>query len=93
MVTEYMVRNLNPWWKEPEKINENKKIKEWKTSAIRHIPGLKDKIKWNFLPDNTVIYTLRGPRQVGKTTLLMLQIKDFRRGNIPMEDILLFVGY
>ena len=77
MVTEYDVRSLNPWWKAPKNIDSDQKIDEWKKSAIKYIPGLKNKIEWDFLPNNTVIYTLRGPRQVGKTTLLMLQIKDF----------------
>lgn len=82
VVTEYGVRNLNPWWKDPEKINDNQKITEWRASAIRHMPGLKNEIRWDFLPDNTVVYTMRGPRQVGKTTLLMLQIKYFLESGV-----------
>ena len=35
------------------------------------------RIQYDFADDRTVIYTLRGPRQVGKTTLVKLQIKKF----------------
>lgn len=42
------------------------------------------KIEYDFEPNNTVIYTLRGPRQVGKTTMIKLQIMRFlQRGVCP----------
>ena len=34
-------------------------------------------IEYDFEPHNTVVYTLRGPRQVGKTTMIKLQIMRF----------------
>ncbi len=77
MVSEYRIRDMNPWWKNASKINDNQKIYEWHKSMMKYVPELKDKIKWDFSTTNTVVYTLRGPRQIGKTTLLMLQIKDF----------------
>ena len=77
MIKETDVRKLNPWWKDPVKIHDDKKIKEWKESEIKYDPRLRHEITYNFEPDNTVVYTLRGPRQVGKTTLVKLQIKDF----------------
>ena len=39
-------------------------------------------IRYDFADDRTVVYTLRGPRQVGKTTLAKLQIKKFLDGGV-----------
>ena len=47
-------------------------------------------ITYNFEPSNTVVYTLRGPRQVGKTTLVKLQIKDFLDGGTNPWNILYY---
>jgi len=90
MIKESDVRDLNPWWKDPSKINEDKKIREWKDSAIKYIPRLKYKITYDFAPENTVVYTLRGPRQVGKTTLVKLQIKEFLEKNVSPWNVLYY---
>ena len=58
-------------------VQSDEKIIEWNRSRIRHVPRLKQEILYDSEPDNTIIYTLRGPRQVGKTTLVKLQIRDF----------------
>lgn len=66
----------NPWWRRAESIDCDEKIIQWTKSAARYDPPLRTKIEYNFEPDNTVVYTLRGPRQTGKTTLVKLQIRD-----------------
>ncbi|MEF8879629.1 MAG: ATP-binding protein [Candidatus Thermoplasmatota archaeon] len=66
------LRNQNPWWKSKESINEEGKIKDYKKAEYRWNPRLKDNIDLN----HDIIYTLRGPRQVGKTTLVKLKIRD-----------------
>ena len=71
------IRMSNPWWKARDSIKKDKKIIEWEKSIIKHDPWLRHNIKYDFEYDNTVVYTLRGPRQVGKTTLVKLQIRDF----------------
>ena len=48
------------------------------------------KIHYNFSPDNTVVYVLRGPRQVGKTTLVKLQIKKFLSEGVSPWNILYY---
>jgi hypothetical protein len=63
----------NPWWADPNKIADDPKIKEWSASSIKWDP----RIRQTFDFGNDVLYSLRGPRQVGKTTLLKLQIRDF----------------
>lgn len=83
MVDDSQIRTSNPWWKALDNIERDAKITEWEKSAIRYDPLLRHKIRYDFEPDNTVVYTLRGPRQVGKTTLIKLQIRDFlTRGRV-----------
>lgn len=66
----------NPWWRDADSVNEDEKIVEW-VGSLRYEPRLMHRIQYDFADDRTVIYTLRGPRQVGKTTLVKLQIKKF----------------
>ena len=75
----------NPWWRERTRITNDAKITEWENSSIKYDPRLRYMIyRHDFEPDNTIIYTLRGLRQVGKTTLIKLQIRDFlNRGVCP----------
>lgn len=63
---------LNPWWKGKEHIKEDKHIKEFEEKKYKWRPELLAEIR--LAPDN--IFTLRGPRQVGKTTLLKLIINN-----------------
>lgn len=75
MVKDSELRERNPWWKTKGRINQDRKIREWEKSTIKYDPGLRHKI--DFDNETNIVYTLRGPRQVGKTTLIKLQIKDF----------------
>lgn len=90
MTKEADVRDLNPWWKNPDNIRADTKIQEWEKSNIRHDPGLRHAIQYDFKPDNTVVYTLRGPRQVGKTTLIKLQIRDFLENGVHPWNIVYY---
>lgn len=74
------LRALNPWWQAAENIHKDDQISMWQKSGIRYEPRLLHAIQYDFAPDNTVVYTLRGPRQVGKTTLIKLQIRNFLIG-------------
>lgn len=40
----------------------------------------------SFEPDDAV-YSLRGPRQVGKTTLLKLEIKRLLEAGVPAKNV------
>ena len=62
----------NPWWISADRIFKDQKIIQWEKSKIRWDPRIRHFIKL----DNDVIYTLRGPRQVGKTTLVKIIIKN-----------------
>ncbi len=90
VIKETDVRNLNPWWRDPENIQDDKKIKEWEESERKYDPRLRHVIRYDFDPENTVVYTLRGPRQVGKTTLVKLQIRDFLSKGVHPWNILYY---
>lgn len=87
MVKDSDIRKANPWWKSTKSIEKDDKIEEWKNSKIKYDPRLRHKIQFNYAANNSVFYTLRGPRQVGKTTLIKLQIRDFLKNRINPWNI------
>ena len=64
-----MIEEQNPWWVSPDLIRENEYYKKYQQS----------KVKWDvILPVSIEPYSLNflfGPRQVGKSTALILLIK------------------
>ena len=64
--------DANPWWTDKARIDEDKQIVKWKESDMRYDPSLRARIRYEYESGNSVIYTLRGARQVGKTTLIKL---------------------
>jgi len=62
----------NPWWKKKEAIAQDKHLNELEKSSVKWQP----RIRYKFNLDKDIVYTLRGPRQVGKTTLLKSMIRD-----------------
>lgn len=63
---------LNPWWKGKQHIREDKHLKDLEKKMYKWEPEILKNIKLS--PNN--IFSLRGPRQIGKTTLVKLLIKD-----------------
>ncbi len=61
----------NPWWLDATAINTDRNIRSVVESPVQWIPRLFHIIDM----DVDAVYTLRGPRQVGKTTLVKLLIK------------------
>jgi hypothetical protein len=74
----------NPWWRNPSAVDSDPKIMEFNQSKIKWIPRTKAFIK----TDKNRIYTLRGPRQVGKTTLLKLIIRELLSSGANPRSIL-----
>src|SRR6266566_3947383 len=72
----------NPWWKDGIKFND-KELRIWNESIIKWDPRIRRKFDFS----NDIVYSLRGPRQVGKTTLVKLQIKDLLMQNIVRWNI------
>lgn len=76
----------NPWWKSTEKINDDPQIIEWEKSSIKWDP----RIRHTFDHTNDLFYSLRGPRQIGKTTLVKLQIREFLQNGISPWNIMYY---
>lgn len=72
----------NPWWKKVEEIEKDPNIIDWRKSSFKWQPRLGKTFE-----DKDVIYVLRGPRRVGKTTLLKLKIKNLLRQGVPPKNI------
>lgn len=71
----------NPWWADAAAITSDRSIREYSEAKTRFaLP--------EFAPKNGV-YVLRGPRQVGKTTLVKMLIRDLLKTRKP-ESICYF---
>ena len=73
----------NPWWLKAEAIESDSKIVEFLENPVKWEP----RIKFVFNMEADSVYTLRGPRQVGKTTLLKLLIRDLLRRDVDPRKI------
>jgi len=72
---------LNPWWEHENAIGLDKHIRALqKFKYVYNSPLIKEDFKKNN------VYTIRGPRQIGKTTFLKLFIKE-KLKSIPKENI------
>jgi len=76
----------NPWWTKPEEILKDKNIVAFANSKVCWEP----RIKYKFDLNVDVIYTLRGPRQVGKTTLLKDMLKGLLESKVPPRNLFYF---
>lgn len=76
----------NPWWKDPSLIQHDKKIVDLDRSAI----DWKPRIAYTFDFSKDLVYSLRGPRQVGKTTFVKLQIKKKLDEGISPHNIMYY---
>ena len=63
---------LNPWWENPSLIKKDVKLEELGEMSFQWTPPIINKINLNV----DAIYSIRGPRQVGKSTAIKLMIKD-----------------
>ena len=70
----------NPWWNDVGAIETDKHIVEWEESRYHWMPSVID----DFTLDKDAVYTLRGARQIGKTTAVKLLIRTLlKRGTSP----------
>jgi predicted AAA+ superfamily ATPase len=68
--------NQNIWWQDRELIRRDPKIADLEGQKFRWRPRVLDEFDLTGAP---ALYTLRGPRQVGKTTALKILIRDLLR--------------
>ncbi len=73
----------NQWWLEKKAIDDDQRIAEWESSHFKWSPRLGETFQW----DLDVVYVLRGPRQVGKTTLMKLKIRELIKSGIDPRHI------
>ncbi|HEY8542058.1 MAG TPA: AAA family ATPase, partial [Pseudothermotoga sp.] len=64
---------MNPWWQRAQEIYIDRHIVSYEKSVFKYYPK---KLFKAISPEKPGIYTLRGPRQIGKTTFLKLYIKN-----------------
>ncbi len=76
----------NPWWKAPSSIESDIHIQAFNNSSVKWKP----QIKLAFDPVFPIIYSLRGPRQIGKTTLLKTMCKDLLKKGVDPEAVFYF---
>ncbi len=74
---------MNPWWADPWSINQDRNLVQVENANWKWTPKLINFI--NLEVDS--IYSLRGPRQVGKTTLIKEMIRRLINNNKPPENI------
>lgn len=74
---------LNPWWKGKKYIQEDKHINEFEEKKYKWVPKLLNELE--IISNN--VFTLRGPRQVGKTTFMKLLIKKLLEKDIDEKSI------
>ena len=72
----------NPWWKNKAEIESDFHIKKVRQSSLNWYPVLVSDFK-------SGLYSIRGPRQVGKTTWMKLTIKDMLN-KTDAENIMYF---
>lgn len=80
-----ILKEQNPWWLSKEKITEDVNLEKLLKVKYRWYPKIID----SFNMEKDVIYTLRGSRQIGKTTLLKLLIEKLLAAN-QKENIFYF---
>ncbi len=73
----------NPWWLDKKAIDQDPRITEWESSHFKWTPRLGDTFDWNL----DIVYVLRGPRQVGKTTLMKLKTRDLLNSGVEPRHV------
>lgn len=84
---EFLIR-YNPWWLNKSEIDQDLKITQFQQSIVKYYHPLLDK----FAIGEDAIYTLRGPRQTGKSTILKLLIKRLLEEKKNPRGIFFFPG-
>jgi len=74
---------FNPWWENPESIESDRYLSAYQQSLIQWRPNILNEFDFN----QDAVYTLRGPRQVGKTTLTKLIIHNLIKSGVPPRAI------
>src|SRR5574341_30380 len=80
-LSDFIIQNV--WWKGKEYLKDDKHLREYREKQYRWRPNILGEIK--LIPAN--LYSLRGPRQIGKTTLVKLIIESLIESGIPEKAV------
>ena len=80
--------SYNPWWIDPQEINNDIKIIDFNNSKIKYQHPILER----FELEKDAVYTLRGSRQIGKSTILKLLIKKLIKEKKDPRLIFFFPG-
>lgn len=80
-VSDFVIQNI--WWKGKEYLKEDKHLREYQEKKYKWQPGILSDLK--IVTGN--LYSLRGPRQIGKTTLVKLIIESLIQRGIPEKAV------
>ena len=75
---------FNPWWKDRTAIGRDPKMAALRASALRAAPD-----PAGMFEAGDYIYSLRGPRQVGKTTLVKMEIGRLLE-HVPPRNVMYY---
>ncbi len=73
------LQKQNPWWENPQRIEEDIKLKELEKFDVIWAPRILKHIDF----EKNAVYSIRGPRQIGKTTTIKLIIRNLLKTKNP----------
>jgi len=82
-----LIFDMNPWWRDRQSINQDKHIRTFEASKLKWRPPL---LKTPLQED--ALHIIKGPRQVGKTTLIKLFIKNLLADDKVSEKDIFFLS-
>ena len=79
------LHEYNPWWDDAAAMDRDGEISAWKESTIKWDPRMDVSYE-----RGDSVYSLRGPRRVGKTTLLKLWIADLLESGVRPQSVMYY---
>lgn len=86
MATSLELASSNPWWKEKREVDADPLLVALGKASVRWVPPILEE----FTLDQDAIYTLRGPRQVGKTTACKLLVRRLLDAGVEPQALVYF---
>ena len=77
-----IVREQNPWWEDRDAIHRDEYVRNLDNSKFAWVPRFIENLEFE-----PAVYSLRGPRRIGKTTLLGYLIRLLIENNVNPRDI------
>jgi predicted AAA+ superfamily ATPase len=74
----------NPWWAGAAALSTDAHLERFDASSVKLDHGAFRRLR----TDTTGVYLLRGPRQVGKTTLLKRKVRELVEQGVPAADVM-----